>query len=385
MVTDRTRAALGFFAALVGLVLGTPSKAQTTQLIGVTPVGFGNNAFLVDIDEMTGSATLLQPFAVNRGLDTGPIAWHDPTGSLLLLLPRTSGDGGELMRLSPGGGPVVSATITGLPVGVTDLGGIGYDSAGDQILVSVGATGTGQHDHVAELDLSGAVVRITGPLAVGSRDAITFAASSGDLLLCDFDGAAPRVASVTGLFGTPVFTPFANPPSSTTIRDIAYDPLFADAYVVDNNTFTLQRLVGNSYVTVGPLGIVDDIVGLEAVTCQFDLGGANSPLQLTVCGGTLATGSPAAITLFGGPPSTPAAILFGGNGPGIPLPPPLTGVLRPSPVFFTVPIVLSPQGFFGAPLPGGGGTFALTAQAAFLDLSAPSVGLSNALLITVLP
>lgn len=119
--------------------------------------------------------------------------------------------------------------------------------------------------------------------------------------------------------------------------------------------------------------------------CQADLGFAGPGLShLQVCGGSLASGTQADLTLFGAAPLQPA-FLFAGL---VHAPTPVKGgVLVPVPWQLVATLVAGPTGsaFVGG-IPGGGGPATLYVQAVHQDAALPAGwGFSNAVGIELLP
>jgi len=118
-------------------------------------------------------------------------------------------------------------------------------------------------------------------------------------------------------------------------------------------------------------------------TCQQDLGFGDG-LVLEVCGGDLATGSDATLTLFAAAPATPVLLALGTVANPTPLPT-LGLTLVPVPVAAFINLATGPAGELSLSVPGGGGPATLVVQAFQLDPGGASISSSNALAVQLLP
>ena len=123
-------------------------------------------------------------------------------------------------------------------------------------------------------------------------------------------------------------------------------------------------------------------------TCQLDLGyGGPGTAALSVCGGDLSSGTTADLELTGGFPLGAALIQVGLSVNPTPF---KGGLLVPVPGNTVGPLILDAAGSLVIPgIQGGGGSYfhVYYAQVMYEDpgLPAPSVGLSNAVRIHILP
>jgi hypothetical protein len=120
-------------------------------------------------------------------------------------------------------------------------------------------------------------------------------------------------------------------------------------------------------------------------TCQANLGyGGPGMSSLTVCGGDLAAGTSADLTLSGVPSFGLAFLVAGLSEAPTPL---KGGVLVPVPFQLLLPVVAGPAGTtIEAAIPGGGGPLEVFVQAVHLDAELPGGwGFSNAVRLDVLP
>lgn len=117
--------------------------------------------------------------------------------------------------------------------------------------------------------------------------------------------------------------------------------------------------------------------------CQTDLGfGGPGNSHLSVCGGNLATGTSATLTLYGATEAGFAWLIAGASAAPIAW---LGGTLVPSPLV-VVAIPTGPTGTSSFPIEGGLGALSVFVQAVHLDSAQPmGVGLSNAVRIDFLP
>lgn len=112
-------------------------------------------------------------------------------------------------------------------------------------------------------DLSASCIsKMSQVLAIGDRDNLGENKVTGDLLAIDYNGSAPRLATVRDPFGTPTFEEYANPPSISTLLDIAVSPDTGRAFTAGSTDLVEIDVATDSYVTIGSFGTERRIMGL---------------------------------------------------------------------------------------------------------------------------
>jgi hypothetical protein len=151
-------------------------------------------------------------------------------------------------------------------------------------------------------------------------------------------------------------------------------------------TLAVTDSSGATSFDTATITIVDrPLPDVPGATCQVDLGFSGpGTAALSLCGGTLATGTTATVELAGATPNAPVFLLVGlASNPT----PAFGGTLVPVPVAFVLGGVADGAGGFEIQnVPGGGGPLSVYLQAAHILPASPSgYGLSNAVRADFLP
>ncbi len=282
---QKTNTLLITAAAACVHTIATPTPAAASTLYGTTLTDVGTStSTVVTIDPATGAATPLFTFTLPDGLIAARLTYHDPSGDLLSLF-RSGGVGNDfrLARIDLQTQAATSEPITGLPPGVVEIEGLGYDAANDRTLISHGPSFF--TDSISQIGLDGAVIASSGVISgVTDMDNIDFNDAAGLVYATDFNANnPPRVFQVIDPLGTPSAAGLFDPGQEGDVGDVALDPDTGQLYTAGFGAFdsNLVAVSAAGYVAVGPYNIGANIGGLAFAgdvtpPCPTDLNGSGA-------------------------------------------------------------------------------------------------------------
>ena len=183
---------------------------------------------------------------------------------------QNPGDPPRLGIIDPLTSAVQVVTISGLPVNQQKVNGIEYWAAQSSIVVTFGAPPNNE-ERLAQIDLSGVVLRTSANLGLGDRDVLAQNPLTGDLLAIDFNDLAPRLAVIQDPFGILATSAYVNPPVDGSLGDAAVSPATGQVFacrVAGDNELVRVNVATNDYSTIGMFGTSSPVVGIAFVPEQ---------------------------------------------------------------------------------------------------------------------
>jgi hypothetical protein len=264
-------------AVLAGSVAGVSLAAE--QLYGITFIDGARVASLVSIDTATGATAPILTIGIPSPYVPETMAYHAASGQFVIVLSGPDyHDDFALMRLNPYSGWTTIAPVSGFPPEEQKLHGIEYCADDESLLITFGSTGTHLENRLACVSLDGEALAMTPDLGVGDIDYLAWPDANENVVLFDPNkDLFPRLLSLADPFGSPIFSVYADPPYTKNLGDAAISTTDLSLYTIryDGSGGSLEKLVGNSYVNVGPFGASEQVVGIAfaSLTCLGDFNG----------------------------------------------------------------------------------------------------------------
>jgi len=275
------------------------------ELFGITQVA-SDSAVVFRIDPSNGFIDARRIFRLSSNAHIGGFAFHTPTGHFVAVQSDAGGPS-TLLEFDLQPGLVSEHAITGLPIGEQFAQGVEYQDAQHRLLVTFAPTGTFAQRRIAEIDITGQVLRTSPALPLADLD---YVVEAPDGRLFGFDpNDPPTVSQLDDIFGSPSVTTLSNLPANQNLSDPAFsstDVLFTtDAvtgsfYTVDPGAYSLR---GNLGPNVAGLAFVTNASNVAHVLAQpADMTVREGETQDQTLTTTDANTDPLVFTKVDGPP-----------------------------------------------------------------------------------